>query len=717
MIAILKRELRSCFCSPVGYVCVAAVTALYGFFYYQVMTTGSSSYVTAVYSMMFTFDMMIIPILTMRSMAEEKRNHTDQALLTAPVDIWKIVMGKFFACFAVFGAASVMGLLPAVAMSGFASPPWKLIGGNFAGTLCYGGAMISIGIFLSGLTVSQVIAAISTFAVSMFLMYVDAIAAAVPNGFLAALIHNISFYSRYAELTRGTFSIPAIVYFLGITGFFLFLTCVKVESARNGQWRWKSLYAGKCVLSLALMVLCNVVAAGLVSRFPSLNPDMTKQRLNSLSDEAKEVILGIDREIEVYVIADEEDARGDGLYAGYGIQYSQAVNLLEKMEELNPGISVSFKKPSANPAFISQYAREGLTEGDILMVSGLRHRILRIGDLFIQEQNTATGAYECSSQADSALTNGLAFVSMEEVPLITVATGHGEMLDASVRKAFETLMEENAFALREINIMTEEIPENTSILFLPTPTTDYTEEEIARLRAFLSDETEEQSRTLLFSAYPGQGKLPKLKNFLKEWGVSVEEGTVFETDDSRMFLTSPNTVFVKSGGKILADGAYPYLIAPVASPLRLLFDANDGIYTVPLWVTADTAYIQKEDGKAGQKDTAAQITASYSCKEIHMEEKTVWRNLIVMGSSMALTAPYINSESFGNQSYMRDLMRLASNTKAFTAVTPRRAALNAMDIIADRRTINVVGMGIFTIAIPVCILAAGAAVFQKRRHL
>lgn len=717
MTAILKRELRSYFCSPVGYVCVAAIAAFYGFFYYQVMMTGSSTYVTAVYSMLFTFDMMIIPILTMRSMAEERRNHTDQALLTAPVDVWKIVTGKFLACFTVFAVASVMGLLPAAVMTGFADPPWRLILGNFAGTLCYGGAMISIGIFLSGLTVSQVVAAISTFAVSVFLMYIDAIAAAVPNDFIAEIIHKISFYSRYAGLTRGIFSIPAIIYFLGIIILFLYLACVRVESGRSGQWKWISLYAGKCILMLALVIAANAAAAALVYRFPSLNIDMTAQKLNTLSKEALKVIDEIEREVEIYVIADEEKARGDKLYAEYGIQYSQVINLLERIQELNPGISVAFKSPSANPAFISQYEREDLTEGDVLLISNLRHRVLRIGDLFIQEQNTATGAYEFYTQADSALANALAFVNMEEVPLIVVAGGHGEMLDTSVRGAFDTLMVDHAFEIQEINIMTDEIPARTSILFLPTPTTDYTEEEISRLRAFLLNETEEKSRTILFSAYPAQGELPKLKNFLKEWGVSVETGTVFETDDSRMFLTSPNTIFVKSGKKVLADGTYPYLIAPVTSPLRILFDSNDGIYVIPLWMTADTAYVQIDEGKSNQQKTAGQVVASYSYKEIYTEQGMAYRNLIVMGSSMALTAPYINSESFGNQAYMRDLMRLASNTKSFTAVAVNRTALKMMDIIADRETINVVGMGVFTIAIPLCILIIGIVIFQKRRHL
>lgn len=715
MKAIYKKEMRSYFYAPAGYVCVAAITALYGFFYYQVMMTGSSTYVTAVYSMLFSFGMMLIPILTMRSMAEEKKNRTDQALLTAPVEVSAIVVGKFAACFCVFSFASVLGLMPAVAMSAFAAPPWGLIAGNFVGTLCYGAAMIAIGIFLSGQTANQMIAAVATFAAAMFLMYMDAAAAAVSVEFLADIIHGISFYTRYAELTRGMFSIPSIVYFAGITVLFLYLTVVMTESRRNEQWKWKSLYVGKSAIVLAIIIVSNIFADTLAERFPSLNVDMTAQKLNSMSDEVKEAVKEIGQEITVYIMAEESVVRQDELFAEYGIQYSQVANLLDRMQEMNPNIHVEFKSPSRNLAFVNSYAQDQLTEGDILMVSSLRHRVLGVGDLFIQQQNIATGTYAFYSQADSVLANGLSYVSMEEVPLITVATGHGEMLESSVRAAFDSVVEENAFEVREIQFMTQEIPEDTSILFLPTPTTDYTEEEIDKIRKYLTDDTDARPHTVLFAAYPAQGKITGLQTFLEEWGVSVEEGTVFETDDSRMFLTSPNTIFVRNNDTLLADGTYSYLLAPVSCPLRILFDSNDGIYVFPLLSTADTAMVVQEDQAAGE--TASQTIAAYSYREIQTGGRMTYRNLITMGSSMALTSPYINSDSFGNREWVCDLLRLATNTKSSTAVIPRQTALAVMDITASKQTIDIVGMGIFTIAIPMCILAAGLVIYRKRRNL
>ena len=232
MIAICKREIRSYFSSPVGYVCIAALAALYGFYYFQVMYIGMSSYISAVYSTMFSFGMMIIPIITMKSMSDDQKNKTDQALLTAPVGVTSIVMGKFLACFFVFFVASTLGLLPAVAMSFFSNPPWGEIIGNYIGTLLYGGAMISIGVFISSLTVSQVIAAIGTFAISVFLMFIDQIASALSGNILGTIISWISFTARYDIFTQGVFSISSCVYFISVSAVFVFLTARKVESRR-----------------------------------------------------------------------------------------------------------------------------------------------------------------------------------------------------------------------------------------------------------------------------------------------------------------------------------------------------------------------------------------------------------------------------------------------------------------------------------------------------
>lgn len=232
MRAVLKREIRSYFTSPIGYVCIAVLLALFGYWYYIVMLSGSSANITYVYGYMFSYCMMVIPILTMRTISDDQKNKTDQALLTAPVSVMGIVIGKFLAAFFVYFIALTGTLIPCVAISFFGAPNWSEILGNYVGSLLYGGAMISIGVFISSLTVSQIIAAIGTFAVSILLVIIGQISSSFSGTWIADVVKWISFESRYSPFTQGQFNLSSVVYFISVMAIFVFFTTRKIESRR-----------------------------------------------------------------------------------------------------------------------------------------------------------------------------------------------------------------------------------------------------------------------------------------------------------------------------------------------------------------------------------------------------------------------------------------------------------------------------------------------------
>ncbi len=232
MRAITRKELRAYFSSPIGYVCVSVLLALYGYYFYQVLMLRSSSYIASVYSTMFIWSMMIIPIITMRCFSEEMRNKTDQALLTAPVGVTSIVAGKVLAAFLVFAIAMVGSLIPVVIIGFFSSPSWALIFGNFFGSLLYGAAMIAVGVFISSLTQSQIVAAIGTFGISIILLVIDQLTSVISNPAVTKLIGWISFNTRYQPFTKGIFDVSSIVFFLSVIAVFIFLTARKLESRR-----------------------------------------------------------------------------------------------------------------------------------------------------------------------------------------------------------------------------------------------------------------------------------------------------------------------------------------------------------------------------------------------------------------------------------------------------------------------------------------------------
>ena len=231
--AVYKREMRSHFTFPIGYVVAAVLFARSGFYYYSVMLSGSTYYIsTFVYSNMFIWSMMLLPILTMRVFSEEQKNRTDQVLLTAPVGVGSTVLGKFFASATVYAIILVGSLIPAIVIGFFSSPNWVLILGTVIGSFLYGIAILAIGTFVSSLTQSQIVAAIGTFGISILLVVIDQLTSIISNQVVVQVLNWLSFNSRYTPFTTGTFHIASIVFFLSVAAVFLFLTARKLESRR-----------------------------------------------------------------------------------------------------------------------------------------------------------------------------------------------------------------------------------------------------------------------------------------------------------------------------------------------------------------------------------------------------------------------------------------------------------------------------------------------------
>ena len=465
------------------------------------------------------------------------------------------------------------------------------------------------------------------------------------------------------------------------------------------------------VLFVAIVVALNVVVSALTDRFPSMNIDLTAQGLNTLSEQALEIAWGVENETNIYLIGAEENYRENTIYSNYGLEYSQVANLAERMQEANSKIHVEFIDPDTDPQFISDRAEDYLTTG----------KVLSVNDLFSLQQDETTYQTVGYSMVDSALAGALEMVNMDEVPVLTIATGHDEILSSSNLTAFETLLGSQNFDVQEVDFMLEEIPAETQILLIPAPTSDYTDEEIQRLRDFLEDEETAKDLTVMVTCYPSQGELPKLAGFLEEWGVQVEPGIVAETSSSRVVVAQSSYVLVDANEDILAEDGYSRLVSPVSSPLTLLFESNDGISTRALWSTRDTAYVITEDtteAEAADPVTSQQIVATQSYRTVDVGEESYTRNVVVFGSSYVFTDTFLNASAFDDRQYVTDLLQYVTATDGSSITVETQAVqTQTYDVGASQSTIMLLGLGVFTIAIPVIILAVGLVIFLRRRHM
>lgn len=190
MFAVFKRELRAYFSSPIGYVVIGLFLFLSGIFFAATNLLGGSPDFNSILSTMAFVFLFLVPILTMRLLAEETRQHTDQMLITSPLSVTAVVAGKYFAAVTVYLITLLVTVLFPVMMSFFALLGlewWKILGG-YIGLFLLGSSFIAVGLFFSSVTESQIVAAVATYATLLVMWIIDAlIPMFVPPGWLYGL--------------------------------------------------------------------------------------------------------------------------------------------------------------------------------------------------------------------------------------------------------------------------------------------------------------------------------------------------------------------------------------------------------------------------------------------------------------------------------------------------------------------------------------------------
>lgn len=229
MVAILKRELSSYFNSAVAYVVMAVYFLFSGLFFSMICIENDTSSLSYVFGNMFIIILFIIPIITMKSFSEEKRQRTDQALLTSPTSLFEIVMGKFLGALILFAICSLIFVVYALVISFFTSPDWAVVLCTVLGLLLLGSALIAIDIFISVLTESMIISAVAGMGVGLLIYMLSNLSSNITVDWIATIVKKIDFLTYYTNFTYGMLNLTDIIFFLSVTGLFLFFTARVLE--------------------------------------------------------------------------------------------------------------------------------------------------------------------------------------------------------------------------------------------------------------------------------------------------------------------------------------------------------------------------------------------------------------------------------------------------------------------------------------------------------
>ncbi len=231
MSAVFKREFRSYFSTPIGFIVLAAFYFFLGLYFSLIYSYGSPDIATVIVAMS-TVIVFAMPILTMRLMSEDRRQKVDQALLTAPVSLTSIVLGKFFAALAVFAIGFAPTLIFEIIVASYVTVNIMSYIYALFGMLLLGSALISIGMFISSLTESAVISAILTLVINILVLYMSSFASMVSVSWIATIIEKAAFITAFENFGQNIFSVADVVYFVSISAAFLFL-CVRSLDKRR----------------------------------------------------------------------------------------------------------------------------------------------------------------------------------------------------------------------------------------------------------------------------------------------------------------------------------------------------------------------------------------------------------------------------------------------------------------------------------------------------
>lgn len=235
MLAIYKREMRSYFTTSSGYVFAALFLALsgllFGLFTMKLeQTTDVSTYYQ---TLMFAY-VIVIPMLTMKTFAEERRTKTEQLLLTAPVSLFSIVFAKFLAAFTMFIGTLAITWIYMIPLCMYGEPNMGRIFGCMVAVALVGMCFIAIGVFVSSLTDNQFTAVLGTIGILAALLGMSWLNGVIDTYVIREFFSFFSIYSRYSYFTYGMFDYSAAFYYISVAGVFLFLA-VRVYERR--RWR------------------------------------------------------------------------------------------------------------------------------------------------------------------------------------------------------------------------------------------------------------------------------------------------------------------------------------------------------------------------------------------------------------------------------------------------------------------------------------------------
>jgi ABC-2 type transport system permease protein len=250
ILAIAQKELKSYFASPIAYIVIGLFALLFGYFFVALLAfferqsmqmmgmmggpqamNVNQQLIRPLLMNASVIVLFVLPMITMRTYAEEKRSGTIELLLTSPLTDFQIIMGKFVGAMALYAAMLAITLVHIGVLFAFGNPEWRPVATGYLGLLLMGGCFISVGLLISSLTRNQIVAGMVTFAVFLMLWVINWIGT-FTGPTTQEVLNYLSITDHFDDFTRGVLDTKHLVYYVSFIAFGLFLTARAVDTER-----------------------------------------------------------------------------------------------------------------------------------------------------------------------------------------------------------------------------------------------------------------------------------------------------------------------------------------------------------------------------------------------------------------------------------------------------------------------------------------------------
>lgn len=695
MRAIYKRELRSYLHTVTGALFITATLVLIGIYFTAYNLLRGYPYVSyALSSSSFLF-MITIPILTMKILADERKNKTDQLILTAPISVGKIVLAKYFAMVTILLMAIAVVCIYPIALSFFGEIPFGESYTAILGYTLFGMTGIAIGMLISSMCESQVIAAVLTFLVIFVGYMMDGICSLISSSgnIVTTILQCFDLVEPLDNLFSGIFDIAGVVYYLSLIVLFIFLTTQSIQK-RRWSISTRSLKTGAYSSTLIIIVFAAVIMANLtVTELPAdiTQLDVTSQKLYSLTDDTKTLMKRLEQDVTIYVISSEESAD------------TTVDKTLARYEQLSDHIRVEYKDPLVSPNFYKSFA-DSVSSNSLIVVSGDRSKVIDYYDLYEQEFDYYTYSSSVTGyDAEGQITSAIDYVTNEELPMIYQLEGHGE---ASLESSFTEVLSKENVEITTINLLQyDEVPEDAAAILLLSPTTDLSSDDADKIISYLQN-----GGKAVISVTLTENEMPNFDRVLEAYGVTNTYAMVIE-NDRNYYSQSPYYLLPEIQSSELTSEIYnqKYIFAPYTMGLDFNLDSEER--TVESFLTTSGNAYAKADPlnvstlEYEEGDTQGTFTVGALITEGDTEVAVIASGYVFTESADSMVSG-ANSTLFGNIiakfAGKEDSVSIAAKSYSMDNITVSQSGVILLGVL-------------FTIALPLLILIAGVFVWIRRR--